>query len=462
MTTKKLVSDVLATFVAEQSFDAIPEIVRGRAKLLLLDAIGNAYASTRLEFAHKALTALRGLGSGNSNVIGMPTLLGLRDAAMMNSMLVHGGDFDETYLPGSVHMTASCVPTALAVAADAGASGKDLLLALILGLEVAARLGAAGKGGFNLAGFHATNLIGIFGCTMIAGRLMQLGQAKLVMAQGISLSMAAGTHQPLEEGSWTKRMHPGFAAASAITAVALARQGFIGPTETYEGKYGLYPCFLGAHAANVDLDLATSDLAKRWEFTRSSVKLYPACHQTHALIKAAIKLRRTPGFDVANIESIRGLVSEAAVPLICEPLATKLKPPSNYAAQFSMHYTIACGLVRGQMSNEELDESSYSSAELLEVASKVKYEVDPNGGFPKTRTGEVIIRMKNGQVLSQREEIGPDQPEPEEDILAKFMLNTKPHLLPARASALRDIVMDIENFADVGALGRMLGGTGRN
>src|SRR3972149_12208802 len=142
MNPTKLISDSFATFCSGEEWEAIPEAVRGRATLLLLDAVGNAYAATRLEFAHKALTALRGLGSGDANVIGMPAQLALRDAVLMNGMLVHGLDFDDTYLPGSVHLTASCVPAGPGIAAHVQASGKELLAALALGLEVGARLGA--------------------------------------------------------------------------------------------------------------------------------------------------------------------------------------------------------------------------------------------------------------------------------------------------------------------------------
>ena len=460
MNTTKLISDSFATFVSGQEWEAIPEAVRGRAKLLLLDAVGNAYAATRLEFAHKALTALRGLGSGDANVIGMPAQLALRDAVLMNGMLVHGLDFDDTYLPGSVHLTASCVPAALGIAAHVQASGKELLAALALGLEVGARLGAAGKGGFNKVGFHATNLAGTFACTMIAGRLMRLSHTQLMMAQGIALSTAAGTLQPIQDGSWTKRMHPGWAGASAVTAAALARQGFIGPSEAYEGRFGLFSCFLGEHAANADLSLATSDLAERWEFTRSSVKLYPACHQAHAFMNAAIKLRREHAVSAAKVDSVRALVAEVAVPLICEPVDAKRKPASSYAAQFSLYYGIACGLVRGRFGFEELEESSYSDPELLALAQKVNYEIDPKSGFPKSRSGEVIIRMKDGQEISRREDIGPDEPAAEEDVVAKFMNNTKAVLSPARAGNIRDMIMNIDRLPDARTLTHLLGGAG--
>src|SRR5688500_4727760 len=223
MKTDKLISDTLADFVARVQWSDLPESVRHRAKLLMLDAVGNAYASAGSEFAQKALAALSGLGCGESIVIGTPTRLALRDAVMMNGMLVHGLDYDDTYLPGSVHLTASSVPTALGVGAHAQSPGREMLIACVLGLEVDAVLGAAGNGAFVKAGFHATSVLGTFACSLVAGRLMQLSSSQLALAQGIALSTAAGNLQPMQDGSWTKRMHPGWSGVCGITAASLAQ-----------------------------------------------------------------------------------------------------------------------------------------------------------------------------------------------------------------------------------------------
>ena len=220
-----LISEVLAAFVNGHGDRDIPPHIAQRAKLLMLDAIGIALASSVHDFAATAVRAMRALSGGDADVIGMRETLGLRDAALVNGTLVHGLDYDDTYLPGSVHLTASCVPVALGLGAFVGASGREVLTACTLGLEVGARLGAAGKGGFARAGFHATSVLGTFAAALIAGRLMKMTPAQLVTVQGIALSAASGTMQSLQEGSWTKRLHPGLAAAAAITAASLAREG---------------------------------------------------------------------------------------------------------------------------------------------------------------------------------------------------------------------------------------------
>src|SRR5450759_3238264 len=133
MANQALISETIAAFAASLEPAQIPPEIWQRAKLLTLDAIGVAFASSGCDFARKTRAALTAFGRGESQVIGMPDTLGLRDAVLLNSVLVHGLDYDDTYLPGSVHLTASCVPAALGMAAHVGASGRDFMLANMLG-----------------------------------------------------------------------------------------------------------------------------------------------------------------------------------------------------------------------------------------------------------------------------------------------------------------------------------------
>jgi 2-methylcitrate dehydratase PrpD len=454
---QSLISDALARFVAGYDDATTPAEVSRRAKLLMLDAIGVAYASSRYDFARITLNALREFGAGDSVVIGTKERLNLRDAVLMNSVLVHGIDYDDTYLPGSVHLTASCVPTALGVGAQRKVSGAQLLTAMTLGLELGARLGVAGNGGFLRAGFHATSVLGAFACTLIAGRLMGLTVDQLSMAQGIALSTASGNMQPMQDGSWTKRIHPGWAANGAITAATLAKGGFIGPSAAYEGRFGLYPHFLGQHFKTADLGAITRELGERWEFPRASLKLYPACHQSHAFFMAARKIATEHQPNVDEIESIHALVAEPAVPLICEPAAAKRTPDTSYAAQFSLPYGLACCLTKGRFGLDEIEPAAFNDPALRRLAAKMTYEVDPDPGFPKFRSGEVIVKMKDGRQYRQREAILPDEPAGETEIIEKFMINVEPMMPKARAEALRDAVLNLEG-QDAVALSGLLGG----
>ena len=196
-----LVSEELARFAGVLRYADIPEAIRERAKLLMLDAIGIAFASSGYDFAAKALAGLSRFGAGEHIVINSGRKLALRDAVTMNGILVHGLDYDDTYLPGAVHMTASNVPCLLGIGADVKADGPELLTALVVGLESAAWIGAAGNGGFQKVGFHPTSICGAMACSLLAGRLMGLNGEKLSHAQGIALSLASGTMQPMQDGT---------------------------------------------------------------------------------------------------------------------------------------------------------------------------------------------------------------------------------------------------------------------
>lgn len=449
MKSTAFISEKLAQFAVQTAYEDIPANVIHRIKYLFLDAIGIAFASTHYEFSKRALLALAGLGAGPDTVIGMPVTLSLRDAVLMNGTLVHGLDFDDTYLPGSMHLTSSAVPCALGAGAHVKASGRDMLVAATLGMEAAARLAAAGKGCFQQAGFHPTSVAGTFGCTLITSRLWKMNIEQAVLAQGIALSSAAGSMQPVQDGSWTKRIHPGLAAASSITAAALARQGYVGPKECYEGTFGLYSMYLGEYVKNVDYSLITADLGTTWECSRTTIKLFPACHQTHAFLNAAIKLAQEPTFEADDIQSIKALIAKQGVLMICEPLAAKRTPADSYNAQFSLPYQTACCLLREKFGLGDLEESALKDAKTLELSRKMEYEIDPTAGFPKFRSGEIIVTLKNGKQVRRRENIMPDDLIDEEDIRRKYFSNAELVMSKARAESVCDAVLGLENESDV-------------
>jgi 2-methylcitrate dehydratase PrpD len=454
-------SRALARFAVTLRHDEIPEDVRSRAHYLLLDAIGIALASGKYDFAHRTLNAISGLsGDGPVPVIGMPARLPARDAAVVNGILCHGLDFDDTHLGGVIHPTASALPAALSAALRVGASGRELLTAYIIGVEVSARLGAVVKGAFHQVGFHPTGVVGAFSCALTAGVLFGLSEGELVHAQGIALSMASGSLEFLEDGAWNKRLHPGWAAAAGITAAALAKQGFKGATRPYVGRFGLYRSHLGPLADGCDYDLATARLGKSWEVLRTAVKPFPACHFTHACIDAALRLRQG-GVDVANIERIEALVPGAVVKTVCEPEANKKRPANSYDAQFSIPYLVAAALVRGRISLAELDEATLSDAQILAVADKVQYRIDPNSPFPKAYSGEVRIHQTNGEVINVREEINrgaPERPLTDSDIVEKYRANAAISVSPAAAGRIEASVLSLDEMGDLDKFAKCLAG----
>lgn len=445
------ISETLAQFVHQLRYEDIPEQVRERAKDLMLDAIGIAFASTKFDFADKALAGLSFFGSGARTVIGMPTQLALRDAAVMNGVLIHGLDYDDTHLEGVVHASASCFSCAFGVAAQVNASGRDLITAYIAGLEAIARLGMVAKGGLHLNGLHPTGTIAAFASSLIAGKLMGLDAGQLVMAQGNALSTSASSsRQYSREGAWTKRLHPGWGAAAGITAAAMARGGFIGPRQVYEGEYSLYRTLVGSRYDECDLSLATKDLGVVWEAARVAIKPIPACHLVHACSDAAVALAGTHSITAANVQSIRALIPAQAVPIVCEPAAQRHRPLSSYAAQFSIYHAVAASLVRGKFGLAEMEPEVYNDPAILALGDKVTYEVDPQSEYPKYFSGEVVITLKDGRELRHREHINrgaADRPIVREDIVIKYLDNAGMAIPRARAERVRDTVLAADGMS---------------
>jgi 2-methylcitrate dehydratase PrpD len=452
------ISEQLARFAVQFKPESIPEQVRERARLLMLDSIGIAYASHGYEFSTRAMRAITELNEGSSSaVIGSDTRLDLRNAVLMNGILIHGLDYDDTHSKGVIHGTSSVLPTVLGLAAKLGRPGADMVSAYVLGMEVATRLGAVAKGGFHQVGFHPTGLIGAFGCTIAAGWLLGLNQQQYVYAQGLALSVASGSLEFLNDGGWNKRMHPGWAGVAGITAATLGRNGYVGTRLAYEGRFGLFPSHLGK-GVEYDLSLALEGLGSVWETTAVSVKPLPACHFTHAAIDAAVRLHHQ-GVVAQKIRKVTVLVPEEVVKTVCEPQDLKRKPANSYEAQFSIPYLVSTALLKGSMSLEDLEEAALRDSEVLALAAKVHYKHDPDSGFPKYYSGEVIVELDDGTIKTEREAIhrgAVDRPLTAEDIIAKYRANVARERSVDYAGQIERSVLGLDSLS-VSKLAQLLG-----
>lgn len=458
------ISEAYAGFANRLRFVDLPAATRERAKLLILDAIGIAFASTQYDFAHRTLSGLRALAEpseGNAAVIGMAPGLPWRDAIVANGVLVHGLDFDDTHVEGVVHATASALPCALGLASRLDLDGRDLLLAYIIAVEVACRLGTAAKGGFHKAGFHPTGVLGAFSCAVGAGKLLGLTEAQIGHAQGIALSLGSGTLEFLEDGAWIKRLHPGWAALSGVSAATLAKSGFEGARQAYEGRHGLYRAHLAALFDACDLSLATADLGAVWQTEAVAVKPLPACHLTHASADAAMILSRTHDLTPERIQCVEAIVPREIVPVVCEPAAQKKRPTSPYEAQFSIPYIVATALIHRRFTLADIEPSAIADPAVQALAERVSYSIDPNSPYPKYFSGEVVVTLKDGRVLRHREQMNrgcAERPLSAGDIDEKFRANAARAIASARAERIRAVILGLDSGVSAREFSAVLAG----
>jgi 2-methylcitrate dehydratase PrpD len=416
----------LARFVLELSLDDVPAPVVATASLLALDTLGNALAAVPEDFGRAVLTAAERLGGPpESTLIGRPVRASAANAALANGTLAHGLDFDDTREDAIVHTGSVAVPTAFAVGEAVGASGRQVLEAMIAAVEVMCRVGLAVPGRFHARHFHPTAVAGGFAAAAATGRLRGLTEDQLVHAFGIGGSQAAGIIEYLTDGTWTKRLHPGWASHAGIVAAVLAQSGMIGPETVFEGAHGFYEAFAGGHERD-RLGGLLATLGRTWEVANLTFKPYPCGSIAHPYMDCALRLRERYQVDPAQIVAIRCRTAQGPVPRLWEPLAAKHAPPNGYAAKFSLPYLIATMLVRGRAGLAEFSDTAVRDADVLRVAGRVTYELDPTIDYPRRFIGDVRVRLASGEELVERQEHsrgGPEHPVTSQDAEAKFRGN---------------------------------------
>jgi len=417
----------VADVVARTTWNDVPTPVLDRARHLVLDAVGLAFASSAHPFADVAADALATFGTGDVPTLGSKTRLSARDAAVLNGVLVHGLDFDDTHIGAVTHVSAAALPAAISAAVAADAGTRDLLLGYLLGVEVSARVGLAGAGAFHDLGFHPTAVAGAFGSAVAAGKIAGLDADQLVAAQGVVGSMAAGLLEFLEDGSWTKRLHPGWAAQSGITAATFAQAGWSGPEAVYEGRFGLFASHLSGRDTHPEL--VADGLGQRWETPETAVKPYPVCHFAHAFADAALLLRAEHGLTAADVAAVRCAIHPTPGKVVSEPAAAKWEPRDEYDAKFSLPYIVSTALARGRFTLAELSDEALRDPEVLALARKVEVVPDPESAFPRAYSGWVQITTTDGRVLTHREQVNrghADRPLTDADVVAKYRESMAP------------------------------------
>ena len=447
----------LASFAAHLKLADIPRPIRERAKLHILDGLGLGLASHQYDYARSAIAGAAAMGSsGTCSVIGSEQRFEVRDAALINGILIHGLDFDDTHLGSIVHPTCTSLPCALSLAESLGASGEALLTAFLAGAETSIRIGAAVKGGFHHVGFHATGLVAHFASALTAGKLLQLDAQQLTAAQGIAGSTAAGIQVFLEEGAWTKRFHPGWAAVAGITAARLAQHGFVGPSRVYEGTFGFFDTHLQSHAANVDLAALTSGLGEVWNFADTALKPYPVCHFIHGCADAAIELHRQ--VNSQEIASVEAFLPQPTLHIIAEPAELKERPSTDYEAKFSAQFVIATCLLKGGFALADLQPQALADPQVRALALKVRCHADPKTEFPTYFSGGVGITLRDGRTLEHYVRINSgagERAKIPEAVVAKFLASATLTVPLRQAELIRDAVLALEHLA-AAELGRVL------
>ena len=386
----------------------------------LLDTLGVMLAAADEPPGRAALDlARRHGGRPESTLVATGERLPAAWTALAHGTLAHTLDFDDT-LPGPVvHPGSLVVPAALAAGEAVGADGAAVLGAIAVGYEWAARLGAAAGRGLHARGFHASGVVGPLVAAAVAARLGGLPPARAAEAVGLAGSMAGGLLEFLADGSWSKRLHPGWAAHGGLLAAELAGAGFPGPPSVLEGRHGLYAAFLGPGAA--DLSVVTRDLGRVWLSREVVTKLYPCAHVIHPFLDAALALRAREGVAAADVAAVRCRVAPWQVPIVCEPRETRIAPRTEYQARASLPFALAAALADGRVDLDTFTPAAIGRPDLRALAARITHEPAPASAPAFTAALEVETR--DGRRLVAEATAAPPDPA---RVRAKFAANGRP------------------------------------
>ena len=450
-------STIVGEFARDFQLAKVPDPVIGKAKLVFLDTLGIALASSTMDFGAMVTQVAQKLGGDKQSVvIGSSHHVAAANAVLANGTLAHGLDYDDTLEEAIVHTGCCAWMTALAVAEAVGASGKALMEAAIVGTEVLCKVGLVAPGMFHARGFHPTAICSTFGAAAAAGKLYGLDAGQWVDAFGLCGSQSSGIIEYLADGSWTKRMHPGWSAHAGVIACLLAQAGFRGPAKVFEGTHGFFSAFGG----NLDFRFEKFlELGRQWETPKLAFKSYPCGSISHPYMDCALKIKLRHAPVPERIAEVVCRTAEGPVHRLWEPLADKQKPMSSYGAKFSLPYSLAVMLVHGRAGLDEFSDAAILDAAVLNLAARVRYEIDPSIDYPRHFTGHVKVTMADGEIFEENQAHprgGLEDPLPPEEIEEKFRANARLALPQESGEKIIDAVRRLEQLPSIGTLTELL------
>lgn len=380
--------DTLIRLVTTTRYEDLPAAARERAATFFMDTIGVGIAGVRAPFRDQLIGVADDWGAGGVvPVLGSDKRLPPASAALVNGYQIHAQEFDCVYEPGVILPMAPLVSGILAHAGAKAArgepvSGRALVTALAVGLEVSCTLAGAAKTAMKFfrpgptGGFSALSAI-----LSIEGA--DTGFAR--RAYGILYSQICGSMQSHEEGSSMLAMQMGFNARAAITAYDLARAGFSGPVRILDGRFGYFPLF----ETEGDIPGAWARLGKPWKVTELSHKPFPSGRVTHGMAHLMLTLRRSEGLTAAQVKRMRIEFPPLGFRLVGRPATDAMTP--NYA-RLCAPYVGACALIRGSAGLADFLPDAVIDPELVALARRVETAEfdwpDPNAFYPQRITVE--------------------------------------------------------------------------
>ena len=416
-------TQILAQFCSSLAFEQIPKEVVDQAKLCILDNLGCAVFGASLSSVQKLTAMAAAEGSApKAAVFGTPLRTSAALAALINGTSAHAFQLDEIHIESTLHPGSLALPAAFALAeVIEGATGRDLITALIAGYETGIRIGLAAKGGMFKSGFHNQGTTGVFVAAAAAARLLRLDSEQTQHALGIAASQAAGL-MAVQDGAMAKSFHSGRAAQSGVYAAQLAQSGYTGIPDVLDGAYGT---FFSAFLDDWSPPVLTNGLGSLWHMLRVGFKPAPASNGSITAMTATDRLMHENGLQAADIETVTAFVSENTLHHCGWPYEAE-RIQGVLSAQMNLRYGIAVMAIERQAGVEQFSEAKIRDPAILHFIERIRVEHEPRyeGQNGRYRVAcRLVVRDKAGkenetEVLYRRG--SPEDPMPAEDLKRKF------------------------------------------
>jgi 2-methylcitrate dehydratase PrpD len=449
-------SQTIASHIVQTRFEHLSPRAIQMTKYSLLDALGvmlgasgigegcDAFARLAMESNAKRESTMLGYGERTSASL----------AALANGALAHALDFEDAHDSAPVHPNAQTIPAALALAESLGSiNGRDLITALAVGCDLVCRLGMCLTTNLDDYGWYPPPILGAFGATAAAARLLKLNERQTLDALSLALcQVGCSAELKYNPHSVVRSVRDSFAAQTGVVAAQLAQNGVRGFDMPFEGKAGFFNNYARGH---YDENKLLDKLGTYFQGENLSFKPWPACRGTHAYIDCALQLTRTHALQASDIASGH-LIGHPVQKMLYEPLAQKQKPATAIDAKFSLPFTVASALLHGEVTLASFRPEALHDAAVLELASRLTFEVstDPSATDNATR-GQLTLITKSGAQYSMFVEnpLGHfSRPMSQDQLIQKFQQCARLAKKPLPQSGIERLLEGVLKLDEYGTL----------
>ncbi len=410
-----MLSEQIAEFTVNLHFDDLPPEVVEASRTAITDWLGSVAAGSLEPPAGKLAAVLRRAGGNpRATLIGLDEKSSALNAALFNGTACHILELDDLHRSSILHPGAPIISAAFAAAEEQGASGRELITAVVAGFEIGIRIAEAVTPSHYYY-WHTTATCGTFGAAIAAAKVLSLEVGQVIDALGNAGSQAAGLWEFLQDGAMTKHLHPGKAAMNGMLAAELAGEGFTGAKRILEGEKG----FFKATSEKYSSAKAVAGLDKEFRIVGNSYKIYPSCRHTHSAVDLALALA-SGGLQPESIERITVRTYSHARDLVGE-----FKCETPYQAKFSLPFCVGAALIDGRLDLGSFDFSEPVSSLVKEVGRRCTVIADPEIDkiYPACWPAAFEVLLKNGQVIKDRTDYprgDPENPATADELRDKF------------------------------------------